>query len=94
MPSTTTTPLAFAKRAKRDDTDCAHRRIWTDATGHYRVVESRNQFSRNAKGRPRVTFYAMENSPTTGWWDIIQTTRTRQAAEAACQRHANGDPAR
>jgi len=67
------------KRARRDETDLAHRRIWQSRCGRYEVVESVGKFT------DMGTMYYAILLPCT----IISRHRFRNPAENACERHAN-----
>lgn len=69
------------KRAKKDETTCAHRRTWESRCGHYIVQESVGKFSEMG-----TTYYAMHDDCGRGWF-IVGRHRNRNSAEMACEKY-------
>ena len=78
--------LQWIKRAKRDDTQVARRRVWSDKSKSYRVTHSYILYGEWSL--PDV-FYADVFDPHLARWDILGRHRTKQAAMRHCEDHYN-----
>ena len=68
------------KRARKDETDLAHRKIWNSRCGVYRVIESVGKFTEMG-----TYWYAILVEGQT----ILYSGRSWRQAYAACDKHHN-----
>lgn len=73
--------IKFKKRARRDTTATARRRIWDDLDRSYRIIETVSLL-----GLPTI-YYAMLRDRAHGGWSIISRHRKRSRAIRACNSH-------
>lgn len=86
--------IQWNKRAKRDDTMVAERRVWKSRCGHYQVIEVNIRYGRtydsrgNFQGYP-IFYLAM--AIVNDNWKILSEHRKRSTAVAQCEHwHAKG----
>lgn len=86
----TLAPLAFARRAWKYHDSTAAVSVWWSRCRRYKVTRRRSKFetvTRRGRQVPRTTFHAL-----TADGQYVDRTRpvlrTREAAEAVCQTHA------
>jgi len=81
--------ILFARRAWRDQTLTADRKIWVSRCGRYRVVFSRCRYGPRT-GRQAIAdrYYAQVIDPNTGHWGIISQHRVEARAFDACRADA------
>ncbi len=80
------TLLYWPTRAKRKETDIAHRRIWRPTCGRYRVVADKYKLA----GMPDQCRAQVLVGTT---WDVISKHHTINAAKKACETHARQEEA-
>jgi len=87
------TMIEFKKRAKKETTPAAERRIWESWCGNYRVVFSRCRFGpRKGRAAIRDEYRAEVRQQIDGrWcWAVISRHKKRERALEACKRNAEG----
>lgn len=90
-------PLEWKRRTRTEWRNDFHHRIWETKDAVYRVVRSRTELCAVYGSKPPATFYAIAVSTMPDGRRaemIISRHRTREAAFAACQAHADAAAAK